>query len=115
FIEDKDSGGARVKRWRETLSLSNGVSYETLDLVDNGLYDNTPVYQVATGHFFMMGDNPDNSTHRPAPSPVRYLPFENFIGKVQIIFFSIADGEPAWAIWSWPQSVRWNRLFRWVK
>src|SRR5215831_2644236 len=38
FIEDKDSGGARVKRWRET--LSNGVSYETLDLVDNGLDDN---------------------------------------------------------------------------
>jgi signal peptidase I len=113
FIEDKDSGGARVKRWRET--LSNGVSYETLDLVDNGLYDNTPVYQVPTGHFFMMGDNRDNSTDSRALSQVGYVPFENFIGKVQIIFFSIADGEPAWAIWSWPQSVRWNRLFRWVK
>src|SRR4030088_337502 len=59
FIETE--GGrtvSRVKRWRET--LPNGVSYTTLDLVDNGFYDNTPVYQVPEGHYFMMGDNPDN-------------------------------------------------------
>jgi signal peptidase I len=113
FIEDKDSGGASVKRWRET--LPNGVSYETLDLVDNSFYDNTPAYQVPAGHFFTMGDNRDDSTDSRALSEVGYVPFENLIGKVQIVYFSIADGEPALAIWKWPQSVRWNRLFRWVK
>src|SRR5438876_2797395 len=45
---------ARVKRWKET--LPNAVTYETLDCVDNGFYDNTPVYTVPAGHFFMMGD-----------------------------------------------------------
>ena len=30
------------------------------------------------------------------------MPFENLIGKAQIIFFSIGDGEPAWHIWTWP-------------
>src|SRR5947207_7771285 len=35
---------ARVKRWKET--LPNDVSYETLDCVDNGFYDNTNVYTV---------------------------------------------------------------------
>lgn len=38
------------------------MSYETLDCVDNGFYDNTNVYTVPPGHFFMMGDNRDNST-----------------------------------------------------
>jgi signal peptidase I len=31
---------ANTKHWREI--LPNGVSYETLDCVDNGFYDNTP-------------------------------------------------------------------------
>ena len=76
----------RVKRWRET--LPNGVSYTTLDLVDNGFYDNTPVYQVPAGHYFMMGDNRDNSTDSRVLSQVGYVPFENIVGRAQIIFFS---------------------------
>src|SRR5205814_311920 len=48
----------RVKRWRET--LPNGVSYTTLNLVDHGLYSDTPVYLVPPGHYFMMGDNRDD-------------------------------------------------------
>ena len=40
FIDTEESGRAtRVQRWRET--LPNGVSYTTLDLIDNGFYDNT--------------------------------------------------------------------------
>jgi signal peptidase I len=49
------AGGAyaKVKRWRET--LPNGVSYETLDCVDNGFYDNTVEYVVPPGYYFMLG------------------------------------------------------------
>src|ERR1700720_4653468 len=50
----------RVKRWRET--LPNGVSYTTLDRVENGVYDDTPVYTVPPAHYFMMGDNRDTSS-----------------------------------------------------
>ncbi|MFX6751306.1 signal peptidase I, partial [Acinetobacter baumannii] len=81
---------ARVKRWKET--LPNGVSYETLDCVDVGFYDNTNVYTVPAGHFFMMGDNRDNSTDSRVPSAVGYVPLENIIGRAQMIFFSIAEG-----------------------
>ena len=71
FIETEEGTRAtRVKRWRET--LPNGVSYTTLDLVDNGFYDNTPVYQVPAGHFFMMGDNRDNSTDSRVLSQVAH-------------------------------------------
>jgi len=110
---DGEGAGLRVKRWRET--LPNGVSYETLDLVDNGFYDNTPVYQVPAGHYFMMGDNRDNSTDSRVLSAVGYVPYENLVGRAEIIFFSIEEGTHAWEVWTWPLTVRWGRLFSLVR
>jgi len=116
YVGDNPCGGdgvARVKQWRET--LPNGVSYQSLDCQDNGFLDNTPVYTVPPGNFFMMGDNRDNSTDSRVLAQVGYVPFENLVGRAQIIFFSVGDGEPAWHFWNWPWSVRWSRLFTIVR
>jgi signal peptidase I len=113
FITDDDGVVQRVKQFRET--LPNGVSYNTLDLTDNGFYDNTPVYTVPPDHFFMMGDNRDNSTDSRVLSQVGYVPYENLIGRAQIIFFSIRDDTHAWEVWRWPWAVRWERLFTLVR
>ena len=92
-----------VKRWRET--LPNGVSYETLDCIDDGFYDNTIIYAVPAGRFFLIGDNRDNSTDSRVLSAVGYVPLENFIGRVGMIFYSKADGSEATA-----SAVRSERL-----
>src|ERR1700722_3345119 len=113
FVTDDDGVVQRVKRFRET--LPNGVKYTTLDLTDNGFYDNTPVYTVPPGDYFMMGDNRDNSTDSRVLSQVGYVPFENLIGRAQIIFFSLRDDTHAWEVWRWPWAVRWERLFKLVR
>jgi signal peptidase I len=115
---DSDEGPdpVHVKRWRET--LPNGVSYNTLDRIENSDYDNTQIYLVPSGHFFMMGDNRDNSADSripPQSGGVGYVPFENLIGRAQIIFFSISGSAQAWQVWRWPWSVRWSRLFSMVR
>ena len=89
FTDNDDEPPQRVKRWRET--LPNGASYETLDIYDNGMLDNTEEYAVPAGHYFMLGDNRDNSTDSRVPPEnhgVGYVPFENLIGRVGIIFYS---------------------------
>jgi signal peptidase I len=119
FVGEDPCGGGfrgeavRVARWRET--LPNQVAYETLDCVANGFYDNTPAYVVPPGHYFMMGDNRDNSTDSRVLSQVGYVPFTNIIGRAEIIFFSVREGERAWEIWRWPWSVRWGRLLTIVR
>ena len=97
-----------VEQWRET--LPNGVSYNTLQCTSyDGFPDTTRAYTVPPGHYFMMGDNRENSEDSRF-SNVGYVPLENIVGKAQMIFFSIAGQEPAWELWRWPWSIRWSRL-----
>jgi signal peptidase I len=110
--EEEGRRPTRVRRWRET--LPNGVSYTTLDLPYNLQSDNTDVYEVPPDNYFMMGDNRHNSTDSRFPQ-VGYVPFENIVGRAQLIFFSVYEGEHAWEIWRWPFSVRWSRLFTIVR
>jgi signal peptidase I len=113
YMTTEDGVTQRVPQYRET--MPNGVSYVTWDLTENGLYDDTPVYTVPPDHYFMMGDNRDNSTDSRVLSAVGYVPYENLIGKAQVIFFSVRGDASILKIWTWPWSVRWERLFSLVR
>ena len=109
FVVRDPAGRERhMARYMET--LPNGVTYPVLDLVNEGIGDNTEVYKVPEGHFFMMGDNRDNSTDSRFLSEVGYVPFENLVGKAQVIFFSIDEDASFWQVWKWPTDVRWSRI-----
>ena len=117
FTTREDGRERTIQVYEET--LPNGVKYKVLDSDPDGPYDNTGVYKVPEGHFFMMGDNRDNSTDSRVRSAVGFVPYENFIGRAEIIFFSAAVDEPDafrwWAPWTWPFDIRWNRFFTLVR
>jgi signal peptidase I len=79
-----------IPRYLET--LPNGRSYVVLDQTQMGMVDNTPVYTVPEGHYFMMGDNRDNSTDSRYINEVGFVPEENLVGRAEIIVFSSAGG-----------------------
>ena len=109
----------RVPRYRET--LPNGVSYDTIEIEDGRAYlSNTGEYVVPAGNYFMMGDNREDSQDSRVPSRVGFVPYENLIGRAEMIYFSTElttddTGRPESAWKALVKSgVRWDRLLRGV-
>jgi signal peptidase I len=96
----------RIPQFRET--LPNGISYNILQCDPSNELNNTPVFVVPEGHYFMMGDNRDNSADSRAN--VGYVPFENLVGKAEVIFFSTNGDAHFWEFWKWPFTIRFNRI-----
>jgi signal peptidase I len=73
--------------------------------------ENTCPFLVPMGKYFMMGDNRDNSADSRDPSSgVGFVPEENLVGRAEFIFFSTNGYAHWWEIWSWPFTVRYDRL-----
>jgi signal peptidase I len=118
FVTREDDGPPRpIPQYEET--LPNGVKYHVLDSEPNGPFDNTGVFRVPPKHYFMMGDNRDNSTDSRAQWGVGFVPEENLVGRAEIIFFSADFDNPnafrLLAPWTWPWDIRWDRFFTLVR
>lgn len=115
FIErDRDGNIFRAPQYMET--LPNGKKHRIIESHgDNGPADNTQEYLVPAGHYFMMGDNRDNSADSRFLADVGYVPAENLVGRAEVLFFS-GDGSAAlWEVWRWPWAIRYARLFQGIE
>jgi signal peptidase I len=100
-------------RYRET--LPNGASYLVLDQVADGPGDDTGVYVVPQGHYFMMGDNRDDSADSRYPvsqDGIGFVPSENLVGRASLMFFSTDGSAELLKPWTWISAIRWERLGR---
>ena len=110
FVEHKNGTDFHIARFQET--LPNGVKYNVLDRSPDRNLENTSVFKVPAGTYFMMGDNRDNSSDSRDPNGgVGFVPFENLVGRAQIVFFSYNENGYLLRPWTWPTGIRWSRLF----
>lgn len=101
-----------LKAAQYTETLPNGLKHLIImqGPFGSGTYDNTPVYEVPAGHYFMMGDNRHGSNDSRAQQVVGYIPLENFVGRASFIFFSTGGHIALWEIWMWPFTAHYSRI-----
>jgi signal peptidase I len=104
-------GTQTVIQQRETLPEGREINIQ--DWGPGNISDNTPVFEVPAGHYFMIGDNRDNSqdSRYDESAGVGYVPAENLIGKAEIILFSWEAGASLWNPISWFSKIRPSRFF----
>ncbi len=98
-----------IQTYRET--LPNGASYITFDKGMTEL-DNTRVYEVPAGHYFMMGDDRDNSADSRVPSVVGFVPYDNLVGPAQFIVVSFNGDTSLFRPWTLFTGFRGDRFLK---
>lgn len=104
--EVEQTGLVHYTKYRET--LPNGVKHLIYEQSDTKEQDNTDPFVVPDGHYFMMGDNRDNSMDSRF---FGFVPAENLEGKARFIFYSNNGTGDLWQFWKWGDSLRLERFF----
>lgn len=108
-----DDKGIPIERYMQT--LPNGVKHIIIKEkpFGAGRLDNISEMIVPEGHYFMMGDNRDGSDDSRNQQALGFVPYENLIGRAELIFFSTEARW--WEVWHWLGGLRFNRLLKIIR
>ncbi len=108
--EDPDAyGRTAMHHYLET--LPGGAVHRIYETSDGEQLDNTELFTVPEGHYFLMGDNRDNSQDSRVEHIVGFVPFENIVGRADFLFFSTDGSAGMFEVWKWPWALRYERFF----
>lgn len=111
MVEYKKEGGITAKVMSYVETLPGGTQHLIYEESDQGPLDNTEKFRIPEGHYFMMGDNRDNSQDSRVQSLVGYVPYDNLEGRAEFLFFSTDGTAEIFEFWKWPSATRWSRVF----
>lgn len=110
-----EDGSVTVTMMEYLETLPNGVVHQIYEEGDDRPLDNTPEFTVPAGHYFMMGDNRDNSQDSRVQHLVGFVPYDNLVGRAAFLFFSTNGYASLGEVWKWPMSIRYERLFKSIR
>ena len=135
YVDEDDQSTHVSEQYIET--FPNGTQHHILKDVPFGeaRLDDTPLYEVPPGHYFMMGDNRDHSGDSRIINNLGFVPEEYILGKASLIYFSeehsywpqstlrvpmdwfsakewFSDRFIWWQPWKWFTAIRYSRLFK---
>lgn len=114
-FRDQFNNEVLTEIWSET--FPNQESHIVYDSQENSPSDNTRIFTVPTGHYFMMGDNRDNSgdsRFAVRNGGAGNIPATNIIGKAEIVLLSVDDDFVLYKPWTW-LNMRGDRFFKRIK
>ncbi len=121
FVSEEEEN---YRKYKEI--LPNGVTYFSYKLKNSdNPFGNTEIFYVPENHYFLMGDNRDQSNDSRVN--LGFVPFKNFIAKARFIIFSTKEKlfldnvsvvdqifklTPICRFTKWIKSIRCDRLFK---
>jgi len=107
-------GGRGIASTLYVETLPNGREHEVVEISDAEEHDDTPSFVVPPKHYFMMGDNRDNSLDSRIAAEdggVGFVPEDNLVARADLVLLSRDPAVGWFDVAEWPHAFRFARLF----